>query len=68
MEQENTCNVISQTFDSLLNLFLGMYEVNQYVASIIVIMLVCLPFYAVYCLKNSNVAEAAAKVFGGASE
>lgn len=68
IEQGNTCNIISQTFDSLLNLFLGIYEVNQYVASVVVIMLVFLPFYAVYSLKNSNVAKAASKILGGASE
>jgi hypothetical protein len=63
---ENTCdNVVSQVIDSLLNLYLGMNEANPYIASVVVMALISLPFYLIYSIKNNAIAaKTAMKIFG----
>ena len=63
---ENACdNAVSQVIDSLLNLYLGINEANPYIASVVVIALISLPFYLIYSIKNNAIAaKAAEKIFG----
>ncbi|EIC2299034.1 hypothetical protein K9823_003359 [Vibrio cholerae] len=56
-------NAISEVLNSLLNFFLGIYQANAYLGSIVIIAVICLPFYVVYCLKNNNVASALSAIF-----
>ncbi len=57
-------NAISEVLDSLLSVFLGVYEANPYIGSVVILAVVSLPFYLLYCLKNNNTASALSVLFG----